>query len=102
MSRYSTTVEACIVERAFQQAGVRLTLELEDVDLCFGYDYPLAAYFLDVDDADYHEFGYGRIVPGTRLSRGQLLDILTAILAEGATSQQLAAFQDAIGLDLPI
>jgi hypothetical protein len=52
---------------------------------------------------DYHEFGYGGIffVPGTRLSRGQMLDILH-VLVDQAPSEELAMFRDAIALDLPV
>ena len=52
MSRYATTVKARLVERAFRLVGVPLTLEDEDVCLFFGYDHPLALYFLDVEDGD--------------------------------------------------
>ena len=104
MSRYATTVEARFVERAFRQAGVPLALEDEDVCLFFGYDYPLALYFLDVEDGtDYHEFGYGGrgFVPGKRLTKGQMLEVAGGILTEGA-SDRLLAFQDAVALDLPV
>ena len=104
MSRYATTVEARFVERAFQQAGVSLTLEDEDVCLFFGYDYPLAVYFLDVEDGtDYHEFGYGGrgFVPGKRLTKGQMLEVVGGILTE-VCCHRLMAFQDAIALDLPV
>jgi hypothetical protein len=104
MSRYATTVEARFVERAFQQAGVSLTLEDEDVCLFFGYDYPLAVYFLDVEDGtDYHEFGYGGrgFVPGTRMTRGRMLDVLH-VLVDQAPSDELAMFRDAIVMDLPV
>ena len=104
MSRYSVSVPACVVQQAF--AGVDVTLPLQAADVClhFGYDDPLAVYFLDVEDADeYHEFGYGGIffVPGTRLSRGQMLDILH-VLVDQAPSEELAMFRDAIALDLPV
>ena len=60
MSRYSATVPACVVQQAFTGVGVNLRLQDEDACLHFGYDHPLALYFLDVEDAnDYHEFGYG-------------------------------------------
>jgi len=104
MSRYATTVEARFVERAFQRVDVPLKLEDEDVCLFFGYDYPLALYFLDVEDADdYHEFGYGGrgFVPGTRLSRGQMLDVLHEIVNQ-VSSEELAMFRDAIVMDLPV
>lgn len=104
MSRYATTVEARFVERAFRQAGVSLTLEDEDVCLFFGYDYPLAVYFLDVEDGtDYHEFGYGGrgFVPGKRLTKGQMLEIVGSVLTEVCCGR-LMAFQDAIALDLPV
>ncbi len=76
----------------------------EDACLHFGYDDPLAVYFLDVEDADdYHEFGYGGrgFVPGTQLSRGQMLDVLH-ILVDQASSDELAMFRDAIVMDLPV
>ena len=104
MSRYATTVEARFVERAFRQAGVSLSLEDEDVCLFFGYDGPLAVYFLDIEDADdYHEFGYGGIffVPGTRMTRGRMLDVLH-VLVDQAPSDELAMFRDAIVMDLPV
>ena len=109
MSRYHTTVEARIVAQAFSQAGTSLALDDEDVCLFFGYDYPLALYFLDVEDGDaYYEFAYGgrpkcvAFMPGTRLSRGQMLAVVQAILAEGTTCERLRAFQDAICMDLPV
>jgi hypothetical protein len=104
MSRYSVSVPACVVQQAF--AGVDATLPLQDQDVClhFGYDDPLAVYFLDVEDADeYHEFGYGGIffVPGTQLSRGQMLDVLHEIVDQ-TSSDELAMFRDAIVMDLPV
>jgi hypothetical protein len=104
MSRYSVTVPACVVQQAF--AGVDVTLPLQDEDVClfFGYDHPLAVYFLDVEDADeYHEFGYGGrgFVPGKRLTKGQMLEVAGVILTE-VCCHQLMAFQDAIALDLPV
>ena len=104
MSRYATTVEARFVERAFQRVGVSLSLEDEDVCLFFGYDFPLALYFLDVEDADdYHEFGYGGrgFVPGKRLTKGQMLDMLY-VLVDQAPLEKLALFRDAIVMDLPV
>jgi hypothetical protein len=104
MSRYSVTVSACVVQRAF--AGVDVTLPLQDQDVClhFGYDHPLAVHFLDIEDADdYHEFGYGGIffVPGTRLTKCQMLDMLY-VLVDQAPSEELAMFRDAIVMDLPV
>jgi hypothetical protein len=104
MSRYSATVPACVVQQAF--AGVDGTLPLQDKDVClhFGYDHPLAVYFLDVEDADeYHEFGYGGIffVPGTRLTKGQMLYVLHGILNQ-VSSEELAMFRDAIVMDMPV
>lgn len=104
MSRYVVTVPACVVQQAF--AGVDVTLPLQDEDVClhFGYDYPLALYFLDVEDADdYHEFGYGGrgFVPGKRLSKGQMLEVLY-VLVDQAFSEKLALFRDAIVMDLPV
>ncbi len=104
MSRYATTVEARLVDRAFRLVGVPLALEDEDVCLFFGYDYPLAVYFLDVEDGtDYHEFGYGGrgFVPGKRLTKGQMLEVAGVILTE-VCCHRLMAFQDAIALDLPV
>jgi hypothetical protein len=104
MSRYSVTVPACVVQQAFAGVDVNLPLQGEDVCLHFGYDDPLAVYFLDVEDADdYHEFGYGGIffVPGTRLSRGQMLDVLHGIVNQ-VSSEELAMFRDAIVMDLPV
>jgi hypothetical protein len=76
------------------------------VTLFFGYDRPLAIYFLDVEDIDgeaYHEFGYGGrgFVPGKRLTKGQMLEVAGSILTE-VCCQRLMAFQDAIALDLPV
>lgn len=104
MSRYSVTVSACVVQQAF--AGVDVTLPLQEDDVClhFGYDHPLALYFLDVEDADeYHEFGYGGrgFVPGKRLTKGQMLDMLY-VLVDQASSEKLALFRDAIVMDLPV
>ena len=105
MSRYSATVSACVVKQAF--AGVDVTLPLQDEDdvcLHFGYDRPLALYFLDVEDADdYHEFGYGGrgFVPGKRLTKGQILDALY-VLVDQSSSEKLALFRDAIVMDLPV
>ena len=104
MSRYSATVSACVVKQAF--AGVDVTLLLQDEDVClfFGYDYPLARYVLDVEDADdYHEFGYGGrgFVPGKRLTKGQMLDVLHEIVNQ-ASSEELAQFLNAIVMDLPV
>ena len=104
MSRYATTVKARLVERAFRLVGVPLTLEDEDVCLFFGYDYPLAVYFLDVEDGtNYHEFGYGGrgFVPGKRLTKGQMLEVAGVILTE-VCCYRLMAFQDAVALDLPV
>ena len=104
MSRYSATVSACVVQQAFAGVGVMLPLQDEDVCLFFGYDYPLALYFLDVEDADdYHEFGYGGrgFVPGKRLTKGQMLDVLY-VLVDQAPSEKLALFRDAIVMDLPV
>jgi hypothetical protein len=104
MSRYATTVEARFVERAFQRVDVPLKLEDEDVCLFFGYDYPLALYFLDVEDGtDYHEFGYGGwgFVPGKRLTKGQMLEVANGILTEVCCGR-LMAFHDAVALDLPV
>jgi hypothetical protein len=104
MSRYSVSVSACLAQQAF--AGVDAMLPLQDNDVClhFGYDHPMAVYFLDVEDADeYHEFGYGGIffVPGTRLSRSQMLDVLY-VLVDQTSSDELAKFRDAIVMDLPV
>jgi hypothetical protein len=104
MSRYSVTVAACVVQQAFAVVDVTLPLQDEDVCLHFGYDHPLAVYFLDVEDADeYHEFGYGGrgFVPGKRLSRGQMLDVLHEIVNQ-VPSDELAKFRDAIVMDLPV
>jgi hypothetical protein len=104
MSRYSVSVPACVVQQAFAGVGVNLPLQDEDVCLHFGYDHPLALYFLDVEDADeYHEFGYGGrgFVPGERLTKGQVLEVVGRILAE-VTSDRLMAFRDAIVMDLPV
>lgn len=104
MSRYSVTIRACVVQQAFAVVDVTLPLQDEDVSLHFGYDHPLAVYFLDVEDADdYHEFGYGGIffVPGTRLTRGQMLEVLY-VLVDQASSEELAMFRDAIVMDLPV
>ena len=104
MSRYSVSVPSCVVQQAF--AGVDVTLSLQDEDVClfFGYDYPLAVYFLDIEDADdYHEFGYGGrgFVPGKRLTRSQMLDVLY-VFVDQASSDELAKFRDAIVMDLPV
>jgi hypothetical protein len=104
MSRYSVTVAACVVQQAFAVVDVTLPLQDEDVCLHFGYDHPLAVYFLDVEDADeYHEFGYGGrgFVPGKRLSRGQMLVVLHEIVNQ-VPSDELAKFRDAIVMDLPV
>jgi hypothetical protein len=106
MSRYFADVPACTVEQAFADAGHVLSLESGDVTLFFGYDRPLAIYFLDVEDIDgeaYHEFGYGGrpFVPGTRLTKGQLLEVVGRITTEVA-GDRLMAFQDAVALDLPV
>jgi hypothetical protein len=93
-----------LVQQAFAGVGVTLPLQEEDVCLHFGYDHPLALYFLDFEDADEcHEFGYGGIffVPGTRLARGQTLDVLY-VLVDQASSDELAMFRDAIVMDLPV
>jgi hypothetical protein len=104
MSRYSVTVPARVVQQAFAGVGVLLSLEEEDACLHFGYDHPLAVYFLDVEDADeYHEFGYGGrgFVPGKRLTKGQMLEVVGGIFTE-VCCHRLMAFQDAIALDLPV
>ena len=104
MSRYSVTVRACIVQQAFAGVDVTLPLQDDDVYLHFGYDHPLAVYFLDVEDADeYHEFGYGGrgFVPGKRLTKGQILEVLYALVNQ-ASSEELAKFRDAIVMDLPV
>jgi hypothetical protein len=106
MSRYFADVPACTVEQAFADAGHVLSLESENVTLFFGYDRPLAIYFLDVEDIDgeaYHEFGYGGrgFVPGTRMTRGQMLEVLH-VLVDQASSEELAMFRDAIVMDLPV
>lgn len=104
MSRYSVTVRACVVQQAFVGVDVTLPLQEDDVCLFFGYDHPLALYFLDVEDADeYHEFGYGGrgFVPGTRMTRGQMLEVLY-VLVDQASSEELAMFRDAIVMDLPV
>lgn len=104
MSRYSVSVPSCVVQQAFAGVDVTLPLQGEDVCLHFGYDDPLALYFLDVEDADeYHEFGYGGIffVPGTRLTRGQMLEVLY-VLVDQASSEELAMFRDAIVMDVPV
>ena len=104
MSRYSVTVPACVVQQAFFGVDTILPLKEDDVCLHFGYDSPLAVYFLDIEDADeYHEFGYGGrgFVPGTRLSRGQMLDVLHEIVNQ-VSSEELAMFRDAIVMDLPV
>ncbi len=104
MSRYSVSVPSCVAQPAFAGVDVMLPLQDEDVCLHFGYDGPLAVYFLDVEDADeYHEFGYGGIffVPGTRLSRGQMLEVLY-VLVDQTSSDELAKFRDAIVMDLPV
>jgi hypothetical protein len=119
MSHYSVTVPACVVQQAF--AGVDVTLPLQEKHVClhFGYDGPLAVYFLDVEDGtDYHEFGYGGrgFVPGTRLSRGQMLDILNGIVTNDLARESnlvnlnrfravlvdLNRFREAIVMDLPV
>ena len=104
MSRYSATVSACVVKQAFAGVDVTLPLQEEHVCLHFGYDNPLALYFLDVEDADdYHEFGYGGrgFVPGKRLTKGQILEVLYALVNQ-ASSEELAMFRDAIVMDLPV
>jgi hypothetical protein len=104
MSRYSVTVRACVVQQAFADVGVTLPLQEDDVCLHFGYDYPLALYFLDVEDADdYHEFGYGGrgFVPAKRVTKGQMLEVVGCILTE-VCCDWLMAFQDAIVMDLPV
>ena len=105
MSRYFADVPACTVEQAFADAGHVLSLESGDVTLFFGYDRPLAIYFLDVEDIDgeaYHEFGYGGrgFVPGKRLTKGQMLDVLYVLVDQ--TPSELAMFRDAIVMDLPV
>lgn len=106
MSRYFATVPTCVVQQAFAGVDVMLPLESEHVTLFFGYDNPLAIYFFDVEDIDgeaYHEFGYGGrgFVPGTRLTKGQMLEVVASIITEVA-SDRLMAFQNAIALDLPV
>ncbi len=105
MSRYSVTVPACVVQQAFAVVDATLPLQEDDVCLFFGYDYPLALYFLDVEDADeYHEFGYGGrgFVPGKRLTKGQLLDVLGRLIFYQVPSERLVAFRNAIVMDLPV
>jgi hypothetical protein len=104
MSRNSVTVPSCVVQQAFAGVDVNLPLQEDDVCLFFGYDHPLALYFLDAEDTDdYHEFGYGGrgFVPGKRLSRGQMLDVLH-VLVDQVSSEELAMFRDAIVMDLPV
>ena len=115
MSRYVTTVPACIVTRAFAGEGIVLPLEEEIVTLFFGYDPPLDFYFLDVEEVEdewdkYHEFGCGGFfyVPGTRLSREKMLNVLDAIVDDGSSLAgesnlvDLTRFRDAIVMDLPM
>jgi len=102
MSRYSVTVPACVVQQAFAGIDVALPLQGDDVYLHFGYDGPLAVYFLDVEDAEeYHEFGYGArgFVPGKRLTKGQMLDVLTGIL-KVKDEEDLMMFHYALNMDI--
>jgi hypothetical protein len=104
MSRYSVSVPSCVVQQAFAGVDVNLPLQDDDVYPHFGYDHPLAVYFLDVEDADdYHEFGYGGrgFVPGKRLTKGQMMEVLY-VLVDQAPSEELSMFRNAIVMDVPV
>ena len=103
MSRYTVFCDPWMAREAFAAANIHLNLVAKDeVCLIFGYDRPIAGYFLDVeDDEDTHEFGYARIVLGTRLTRDRLLTIIGQLM-KLTDSYDLERFLHAICLDLPV
>ena len=103
MSRYSVTCDPWMARDAFAAANIHLNIVAkDDVCLIFGYDRPMAGYFLDLeDDEDTHEFGYARIVLGTRLTRDRLLTVVGKLM-KLTESYDLERFFQAICLDLPV